>query len=223
MKNFNVSCLDHAFANGQVFLKPVGFFNALRLTGNLYAARQLNRVWSQFENGATIDPKVRLSLTARLINKATQKDAHIGEESVVRGMVRVEPKGRIEVGPFCYVGDGVILSAANLIHIGEATLIAHGVQVFDNDTHPANPIDREAHFKKMLGHPANRDLPINDAPIIIGSHCWIGMHSIVMKGVTIGDNSIIAPGSVVTKNVPANVLAAGNPATVVKHLSSESY
>jgi acetyltransferase-like isoleucine patch superfamily enzyme len=221
MNQIVVASGDHAFASGSVFMRPGGFIDALHATRSLSAARLLRRVWRQFDGAAHVGEKVRLSLTARMINKSARENADIGDETVLRGIVRVEPKGRIEIGPFCYVGDGVTLSAGNLIRIGAATLIAHGVQVFDNDTHPVNPLEREAHFKKMLGHRPDRVLQIGDAPVIIGSHCWLGMHSIVMKGVGIGDNSIVAPGSVVIKNVPANVLVAGNPAVVIKHFKFE--
>jgi acetyltransferase-like isoleucine patch superfamily enzyme len=221
MNRAAVTPFDHAFASGQVFLRPRGFVDALRAARNLSAARRLRRVWKQFDGAARIGDKVRLSLTARIVNKASPKDAEIGDGTALRGIVRLEPKGRLVIGAFCYVGDGAILSAANLIRIGEATLIAHGVQVFDNDTHPVDPLEREAHFKKMLGHRPGRALHIGDAPVIIGSRCWLGMNSIIMKGTSVGDNSIVAPGSVVIKDIPANVLAAGNPAVVIKHFPFE--
>ena len=54
----------------------------------------------------------------------------------------------------------------------------------------------------------------------IGNNVWIGMNAIVLKGVTIGENSIIAAGAVVTKDVPPNTVVAGNPARFAKRLSS---
>ena len=66
----------------------------------------------------------------------------------------------------------------------------------------------------------------DNAPIKIGSNCWIGENSRVCKGVTIGDGAIVAANAVVTKDVPANSIAAGNPAKVVKtdiHLNSRRY
>lgn len=58
-------------------------------------------------------------------------------------------------------------------------------------------------------------------PVHIGNNVFIGMHCIVMKGVTIGDNSIIGAGSIVTKDIPANCIAAGVPCKVIKYKENE--
>jgi maltose O-acetyltransferase len=58
-------------------------------------------------------------------------------------------------------------------------------------------------------------------PITIGSNVWIGGHCAILPGVTIGDNSIVAAGSVVTKDVPANTIVAGNPAKLLRHITEE--
>ena len=58
-------------------------------------------------------------------------------------------------------------------------------------------------------------------PIIIEDNVWLGINSSVLKGVTIGKNSVIGAGSVVTKNIPANVIAAGNPCRVIKKIEED--
>ncbi|MEO8199502.1 MAG: DapH/DapD/GlmU-related protein [Gemmatimonadota bacterium] len=88
-------------------------------------------------------------------------------------------------------------------------MIAGNVSIFDNTSHPVSPARRLAHQ------------PITEqdvAPVIIGTNCWIGLNSIILRGVTIGDNSIVAAGSVVTKSVPPNSIVAGNPARLVKSI-----
>ena len=59
------------------------------------------------------------------------------------------------------------------------------------------------------------------APIVIGDNVWIGEYSAILKGVTIGEGSIVASHSVVTKDVPPYTIVAGNPARIVKHLEAK--
>jgi acetyltransferase-like isoleucine patch superfamily enzyme len=96
------------------------------------------------------------------------------------------------------------------MRIGDDTLIAGDVSIFDNTNHPVSPTQRLS---------GERISASDIAPVVIGCNVWIGMRSIVMRGVTIGDNSVVAAGSVVTKSVPPNTLVAGNPAAPIRHLS----
>ena len=72
--------------------------------------------------------------------------------------------------------------------------------------HPIDPDVRSLH----------QDFPL---PITIGNHVWIGGSTVVCPGVTIGDNTVIGAGSVVTKDIPANVVAAGNPCRVIRSIT----
>lgn len=97
----------------------------------------------------------------------------------------------------------VVLDAAK-ITIGSRVLIGPAVQIYAT-THPTNANDRKS---KGLAK-----------EIQIGDDCWIGGGAVICPGVTIGNGSIIGAGAVVTKNIPANSLAVGNPARVVKKLT----
>ena len=68
------------------------------------------------------------------------------------------------------------------------------------------------HFTKIVRPAPN----LETRPVKIADNVWIGMNAIILKGVTIGENSVVAAGAVVTKSVPANTVVAGNPAVVVK-------
>lgn len=85
------------------------------------------------------------------------------------------------------------------IEIGENVAISHDVTIMDSD----------AHEGLWEGYEKTK-------PIKIGNHVWIGTRVTILKGVTIGDNAIIAAGSVVTKDVPNNTVVAGVPAKVIK-------
>jgi acetyltransferase-like isoleucine patch superfamily enzyme len=117
-------------------------------------------------------------------------------------------RGRIAIGNCALICPGVRVSAATEISIGESCMLAQGVFVTDADWHGV--YDRS----QAIG---------NTAPVIIENNVWIGDSAIVCKGVRIGENSIIGAGSVVVRDVPANVIAAGNPASVVKYLEPERH
>lgn len=74
--------------------------------------------------------------------------------------------------------------------------------------HPIDPIVRRTHLEYAL-------------PVVIGDDVWIGGSVTINPGVTIGNNSIIGSGSVVTKDIPSNVIAAGNPAKVIRKITQE--
>ena len=98
-----------------------------------------------------------------------------------------------------------IISNGAGISIGKNTLIGYNVEILDSDFHEINPRNRKS------GNPKS-------AKVLIGNNVWIGSNSKILKGVNIGDNSIIAAGSIVTKSIPANVIAGGIPAKILKEI-----
>lgn len=95
-------------------------------------------------------------------------------------------------------------------------MIAHGVNIFDSLTHPINAAERHRQIQEMFtkGHP--RKLDLDERPVRIDDDAWIGAGAFVMRGVKIGARAIVAAGSVVTKDVAADAVVAGNPALLVK-------
>lgn len=114
--------------------------------------------------------------------------------------------GRIDIGSHTLLTPGLQMVSAKHIEIGDNVMIASRVYISDADWHDL--------YNRL-------DTPGARAAVKIGNNAWIGYGSIVCKGVSIGENSIIGAGSVVTGDIPANVIAGGNPAKVIRELDTK--
>jgi acetyltransferase-like isoleucine patch superfamily enzyme len=99
---------------------------------------------------------------------------------------------------------GTIVAAAGSIVIGDDLLCGVNVTITDTDRHGIRPDER-----RKAGQSAS---------VAIGNNVWLGLNVVVLKGVTIGENSIISAGSVVNKSIPPNVIAGGVPAAPIRPL-----
>lgn len=115
------------------------------------------------------------------------------------------PGGVLEIGDDTFINNGSVLSASRHISVGHRVNIAPGCTVIDNDFHGTD----------------ERDAPPACAPIVLEDDVWLGTGVTVLKGVRIGHGSVIAAGAVVTKDIPAGVLAGGVPARVLRRLVAE--
>ena len=127
--------------------------------------------------------------------------------------------GRCTVGDFTLL-NGALVMAEEKIEIGSHCLISWNVGIADSDFHPLEPAQRLIDAQALA--PFFKDRPprpkLKTVPVKISDNVWIGMNATILKGVTIGENSVVAAGSVVTKSVPPNTVVAGNPAVFVKQL-----
>lgn len=119
---------------------------------------------------------------------------------------QAEGEGRVTIGDCVLMSPGSRISASCQVILGNGVMLANGSYITDSDWHTI--YDR-----------TKRDATAT--PVTIGDNVWLGDHATVLKGVTIGENSVVAARAVVTRDVPANVVVAGNPAKVVKELDPE--
>ncbi len=169
------------------------------------------------------DPEIQKSLIHAKTVCAKLQTMSIYDENyreTIEDLIPGIPSSSTVCPPFhCDHGHGIILEEnifinyncifldGGHIHIGKHTLIGPNCQLYT----PQHPID----------HVERREEKENAYPITIGEDCWLGGNVTVCPGVTIGNRCIIAAGSVVTKDIPDDCLAAGNPAVVKRSLKKE--
>ncbi len=124
----------------------------------------------------------------------------------------VDYGNNIYFGNNCEVNMNCTFLDDNIIRIGDNALIAPNVQIY-MAFHPANAVER---FGEPKEDGSFEFCKTQTAPVTIGNHVWIGGGVIILPGVSIGDNVVIGAGSVVTKDIPSNTIAYGNPCRVVR-------
>jgi maltose O-acetyltransferase len=157
------------------------------------AARLLDR----FNKSGADDGAERRGLLLELLGE-------LGEGSEIRPPLRCDYGSRIRVGARTFVNYGLVALDVASIEIGDDVQIGPNVQLL-TPTHPIDPDTRRAKWEAA-------------EPIVIEGNVWLGGGVIVLPGVTIGENSVVGAGTIVTKDLPPNVVAAGNPARVVRSL-----
>ncbi len=131
-------------------------------------------------------------------------DLHLGDDFRIWSGSRrtvLSGGGRLRFGDRCFVNVGAVLISVVEIEVGDDVAVAPEVQVLDSASH------------RVEGR------PYVAAPVRIGSGSWLGTRALVLPGVTIGRRVLVGAGAVVTRDVPDNVLVAGNPARIVRPLS----
>lgn len=147
---------------------------------------------------------------------ATKASVVLEDNVWMLGSIEVQDKGKVVMHEHSKIDETTSILCVDRVEIGAYTAVASNTVISDNNNHPISP----AYRKKMRTTPIGDDMRMwkhsDHAPVIIGENVWIGSHVRICKGVTIGDNSVIGANSVVTKSIPANCIAVGNPARVVK-------
>jgi acetyltransferase-like isoleucine patch superfamily enzyme len=183
-------------------------------TGEIYAAPDWDLIAMQMEAARKL---ASFNATTDLDERAAMLRDMLGSigRAFVVSPVRWEYGKHIHIGDMVLVNfDCIFLDGAD-ITIGDGTLVAPRVQ-FLTAGHPVDALERtrfDEHGERIGGYCLNK-------PITVGKDCWIGAGAIILGGVTIGDGTTIGAGSVVTRDIPAGVVAAGNPCRVIRQAKS---
>lgn len=192
-------------------MENFGFVKKVFIAKTLGLFRRIDRSWRLFLWNNAFP-----SLNAEYVGRGCELSISAGGSVGSAGGLQLSnyssvaaKHGSLNIGRNVFIGVSAQIVCRHSITIGDDTLIAEHVTIRDHD------------------HVFDAELPTAQAgfvaePIVIGNNVWLGAKVSVLKGVTIGDNAVIAANSVVTKDVPANVLAAGVPARVKRNLRPKS-
>lgn len=140
--------------------------------------------------------------------RGQMRNIHLGDDVLIdkNAWLQTHADGEIRIDRHTYIGRHLTISAAKQVSIGQGCLLSYHVSLLDHD-----------HQFAAAGSP--NDLPIGTPqPINVGANCFIGAHSFILKGVTLGHNCVVAANSVVNRSFPARSVIAGAPAKLVKTL-----
>lgn len=167
-----------------------------------------------FEMFPTINGRLMITGKGKLIFgknvkiNSSRKSNHIGEAN--RTIFKIKDKDAlISIGNNTGISNSAFVCRKK-IEIGNNVKIGGGVKIYDSDAHSLN-------YKERMN--PNTDIMIKKE-VVLKDHCFIGAYCMILKGVTIGERSIIGAGSVVAKDVPSDEIWAGNPAKFIKKLNT---
>lgn len=152
-----------------------------------------------------------LEIGSGVVFNSGKNNNPIGGDTVLRLYV-TQKDATLKIGNYVGVSNSTIY-CSNSIIIEDNVLIGGGCKLYDYDFHAIDANSRISAFKNK-----KLDEKAMTAPILIKNGAWIGGHCIVLKGVSIGANSVIGAGSVVTKNIPDNEIWAGNPIKYIRKI-----
>ena len=156
---------------------------------------------------------IRFPVQGNVLESLDSGQLRLGEGTLLEPQcwITIAEGARVTVGEGCFLNIGTMIAAHTEVTIGDHTMFANGCFVSD----AAHAFDRD-------------DIPVtwqgftSKGPTRIGSNCWFGVNCVVSNGITIGDRCVIGANSVVTKDLPSGVIAAGSPAKVIREIEFRS-
>jgi acetyltransferase-like isoleucine patch superfamily enzyme len=177
------------------------------------------RAMRQFSRASVLGSSFSCGPRARCINGSSDRALiQIGDNAEILGSLITQARGRIRIGDWSTIRGNSVVEAVCRVEIGRYAVISSDVVISDNNSHPTDPLERIRMVRSGFYGDAWAWDKSDSAPVEIAENVWIGRRAMVLKGVTIGEGSIVASMAVVTRDVPPFTIVAGNPARVVKVL-----
>lgn len=181
------------------------------------------RAYRGFLKGASVGKGFVCGARSHCTNPSGDRSRiRIGDHVEVLGRLKIQGEGKIVIGDHVAVREKSRVDAAESIEIGSFVIISTSVRITDNNHHPTSAPSRRAMLRSGHSGPlwdwTNPD--VSHEPVRIEDDVWICEGALILKGVTIGRGAIVAARAVVTHDVPAHTLVAGNPAQIAKYLES---
>lgn len=177
------------------------------LAGELYKASGIFPE-NRSINGQKLAQKINqlpIDETKKIVALEKELFGKTGEQIYVNPPLHVDYGRHVEIGENFYANMDCIFLDVNKIKIGDNVMVGPRVSFF------------------TAGHPTDAEIRLTDLefglPITVGNNVWIGGNSVLLPGITVGNNSIIAAGAVVTKDVPDHAIVGGNPAKVIRKVN----
>lgn len=145
----------------------------------------------------------------------------IGEDSIIHCSIDFDgPDGQVTIGDRCYLGASHLVCHTG-IDIGNDVIMSWGITVVDHNSHSVNWNERKNDVALWMR--GEKDWTgVKIAPVKIGDKAWIGFGASILKGVQIGEGAVVGAHSVVTKNIPAYAVVAGNPAQIIRQMETSA-
>jgi len=172
----------------------------------------------QFRRHAVCGKQMEIGWTARCENRNRRQEVSIGDNCSIWGALICGTNAQISIGSYTTIRYRSTIISTQRVQIGSYCILSNHIWIFDNNSHPTDP-DIRLKMCKSGFYGELWDINLADKKeVIVEDNVWIGQYATILKGVTIGEGAIVAMNSVVTKDVPAYAVVAGNPAQVVKML-----
>ena len=187
--------------------RPYTLVRLLGAYSDWYARRFVHPQFESIGKGSDFRKPTCLEIVGPRVSVGDYFHAMATKDGRIRLVTWPETEGRIEIGSYVALSPGVRIKSASSVKIGDSCVIAENVYITDADWHGI--------YERIYP-------PGEMAPVEIGNNVWISDRATVLKGVRIGDNSIVAAGAVVTSDVPPDTIVGGVPAKPIRKLDPDA-